>query len=52
MGRELYSSFVWCLLGVFSFSARLILGEDVWLVPYQRNCRIGRHWAGVDFFFA
>ena len=36
---------------VFPFlPAFLILGEDVRLAPYQRECRFGGHWTGVYFF--
>ena len=37
----------WCFPFLPAF---LILGEDVRLVPYQRDCRIGGHWTGMVYF--
>jgi len=51
MGRELYFSFVWCLLEVLSFCACLSYIGGGWVSgSIPRGCRIDRHWAGVDFF--
>jgi len=51
MGRELYFSFVWCLLEVLSFCACLsYIGEGCVSGSILRDRRIDRHWAGVDFF--